>query len=258
METWVRLVAGLLLWTGGSRSKHIFIQTGHNLDLHVSNSQIQTGAFFWKFNDSKNLIRMYSDKSRYTGSEYKDRVEFFPQNLSLILKNLQFSDTGTYTAVASEEKDRILDTFFVTDKDTILDTFFVTVEAPVSAVSLSLDSVSFSSDSCNFIASCAAELYNVSRSFTCDTRRCEEPRPQRHGHAFLDLKLSGDWVVCNHSNHVSWTNDTRDYRQMCWSQTGASVSSVCVVKTAVYCAGLLLMLSAVIAVHVLERRAKQD
>ncbi|KAJ0006090.1 hypothetical protein NQD34_013363 [Periophthalmus magnuspinnatus] len=245
METWVRLVAGLLLWTGGSRSKHIFIQTGHNLELHVSNSQIQTGAFFWKFN-TRNIITMYPDKSSYTGSEYKDRVEFLPQNLSLILKNVQLNDTGTYTAVASKDKDRILDTFFVT------------VEAPVSAVSLSLDSVSFSSDSCNFTASCAAELYNVSRSFTCDTRRCEEPRPQTHGHAFLDLKLSGDWVVCNHSNHVSWTNDTRDYRQMCWSQTGASVLSVCVVKTAVYCAGLLLMLSAVIAVHVLERRAKQD
>uniref|UniRef100_A0A3B3ZM19 Immunoglobulin domain-containing protein n=1 Tax=Periophthalmus magnuspinnatus TaxID=409849 RepID=A0A3B3ZM19_9GOBI len=183
----------------------VILMTGHNLELHVSNSQIQTGAFFWKFNGSRSIITMYPDKSKYTGSEYKDRVEFLTQNLSLILKNVQLNDTGTYTAVASKDKDTILDTFFVTVEDSVKNT---------------LDSVSFSSDSCNFTASCAAELYNVSRSFTCDTRRCEEPRPQTHGHAFLDLKLSGDWVVCNHSNHVSWTNDTRDYRQMCWSQTG--------------------------------------
>ncbi|KAJ0012297.1 hypothetical protein NQD34_013272 [Periophthalmus magnuspinnatus] len=139
----------------GSSSKQIFIQTNHNLELHVSNSQIQTGAFFWKFNTSKNIITMYPDKSKYTGSEYKDRVEFLPQNLSLILKNLQLNDTGCYTAVASK------------DKDSILDTFFITVEAPVTKVNLSLDSVSNSSE-CNFTVSCTTEVYNISRSFTCD------------------------------------------------------------------------------------------
>uniref|UniRef100_A0A3B4B082 Immunoglobulin V-set domain-containing protein n=1 Tax=Periophthalmus magnuspinnatus TaxID=409849 RepID=A0A3B4B082_9GOBI len=205
----------LYIYLTGTISKQIFIQTNHNLELHVSNSQIQTGAFFWKFNGSRSIITMYPDKSKYTGSEYKDRVEFLPQNLSLILKNLQLNDTGCYTAVASK------------DKDSILDTFFITVEGEFKHMSIIITNTEI-----NLISSmlspqphCTTEVYNISRSFTCDTQSCEphpqtpgpteQPHPQTPGPTFLDLKRSKDSIICNHSNHVSWTIVTRNYRELC-------------------------------------------
>ncbi|KAK7944916.1 hypothetical protein WMY93_000644 [Mugilogobius chulae] len=55
---------------------------------------------------------------------------------------------------------------------------------PVSAVSVSVSSVSSSSQSCNFTVICQTEeLYNISSSFTCDNTTCEELRPQHSGHA---------------------------------------------------------------------------
>ncbi|KAK7944915.1 hypothetical protein WMY93_000643 [Mugilogobius chulae] len=139
----------------------------------------------------------------------------------------------------------------------------VRVEAPVSAVSVSVSSVSSSSQSCNFTVICQTEeLYNISSSFTCDRNTCEELRPQHSGHApsgpsSLNVSLSDRSIICNHSNHVSWKNDTENIPQVCFNRDTASeqqgaVLSVCMLKTVLYTVGLLLMLSAVITVHVLD------
>ncbi|XP_055004113.1 SLAM family member 5-like isoform X3 [Boleophthalmus pectinirostris] len=200
------------LITKGSSSQQIFIQTNHDLHLHVPESQIGSDIFYWKFNTTNNIVRLTGDKPTQVLST-EDRVEFFPQNLSLILKNVQLRDTGTYSAVVSGDA-----------KEETIATFEVTVEDPVSPVELSVSSVSNSSESCNFTVSCTTELYNISRSFTCDTHnsRCEEQTPQTPGHtspsghaSSLHLYLSDQSIICNHSNHVSWTNDTRAIQSVC-------------------------------------------
>ncbi|XP_072296519.1 uncharacterized protein [Eucyclogobius newberryi] len=183
-----------------------FIQTNHDLVLHVPETQGNYELFFWKFNTNNNIIKLNGGKTTLF-PKYKDRVKFFQQNFSLILKNVKLNDSGLYSAVKSDEEDETLVMFDVT------------VEAPVSAVCLRLDSVSSSSDSCNFTVICQTELFSLSRSFTCDTPGCEEPRPQHSGHAHsspsLNLTMSNTSIICNHSNHVSWTHAVLDYREEC-------------------------------------------
>ncbi|KAK7944913.1 hypothetical protein WMY93_000641 [Mugilogobius chulae] len=196
--------------TKGLSLQQIFVQTNTDLVLHVPDRPTDFIFFFWKFNTTKNIITLA------TGFTYKDRVEFFPQNHSLLLKNLQLSDTGVYTAVYNDG-----------DEDKTLATYTVTVEAPVSAVSVSVSSVSNSSQSCNFTVICQTEeLYNISSSFTCLNNNCK-PRPQHSGHApsgpsSLNVSLSDRSILCNHSNHVSWKNDTENIPQVCFNRDTGS------------------------------------
>uniref|UniRef100_A0A8C6SJN8 Immunoglobulin subtype domain-containing protein n=1 Tax=Neogobius melanostomus TaxID=47308 RepID=A0A8C6SJN8_9GOBI len=188
----------------GSSSQTRFIQTNRDLLLTVT-EEVQLGEdiFYWKFN-KRSILLLIGQKITKT-TNYKDRVDFFPQNLSLILKNVQLSDSGIYTAEVFRED------------DITLSTYDVRVEAPVSPVLLSVDSVFNSPESCNFTVSCTTELSpSISRSFTCDRRTCEEASPAPSDPApSLHLYLSDVSIICNHSNHVSWRKDTKEKQQVC-------------------------------------------
>uniref|UniRef100_A0A8C6UMH8 Immunoglobulin subtype domain-containing protein n=1 Tax=Neogobius melanostomus TaxID=47308 RepID=A0A8C6UMH8_9GOBI len=177
------------------------IQTNRDLLLTVTEGvQIGEDVFYWKFKNSINIIRLNGDKITIK-EEYKGR--FFKHNLSLILINVQLSDSGIYTAVVSGTKDVILSTY--------------DIRVEVYPVLLSVDSVFNSSESCNFTVSCTIELsLSISRSFTCDRRTCEEASPAPSDPPpSLHLSLSDVSIICNHSNHVSWRNDTKEIQQVC-------------------------------------------
>uniref|UniRef100_A0A8C6SE71 Immunoglobulin subtype domain-containing protein n=1 Tax=Neogobius melanostomus TaxID=47308 RepID=A0A8C6SE71_9GOBI len=134
-------------------------------------------------------------------------VGVFPPNLSLLLKNVQLSDSGIYTAIVSRKT------------DVIVSEYDVIVQAPVSPVLLRVDSVSNSPESCNFTVSCTTDLLSISRSFTCDRRTCEEASPAPSGPAHfgyfsLSLYLSNSSITCNYSNKISWTEDAKDIEQV--------------------------------------------
>uniref|UniRef100_A0A8C6SCF2 Immunoglobulin subtype domain-containing protein n=1 Tax=Neogobius melanostomus TaxID=47308 RepID=A0A8C6SCF2_9GOBI len=188
-------------WTEAEPSQSRFIQTNKDLVLTVAEEVQKGDLFHWKFNDRKNIIRLLSGEVDYF-DDYKNRVEFFKQNLSLILKNVQLSDTGIYTAVVSGNEDKTLSKCDVT--------------VQVSPVLLSVDSVFNSPESCNFTVSCTTELSpSISRSFTCDRHTCEEASPAPSDPApSLHLYLSDVSIICNHSNRVSWRNDTKEIQQV--------------------------------------------
>uniref|UniRef100_A0A8C6SVN3 Immunoglobulin V-set domain-containing protein n=1 Tax=Neogobius melanostomus TaxID=47308 RepID=A0A8C6SVN3_9GOBI len=189
-----------------SRSQTRFIQTNKDLQLTVTEEvQLEEeDEFNWKFKNENNIARVFHSK-QLIFDDYKDRVEFFPEDLSLVLKNVTPSDSGIYTAVLSGNTD-------VTHAK-----YDVRVQDPVSPVLLSLDSVFNSPESCNFNASCTTELSpSISRSFTCDRRTCEEASPAPSDPASsLHLYLSDMLIICNHSNHVSRTEDTKEIREVC-------------------------------------------
>uniref|UniRef100_A0A8C6UPZ1 Immunoglobulin subtype domain-containing protein n=1 Tax=Neogobius melanostomus TaxID=47308 RepID=A0A8C6UPZ1_9GOBI len=163
----------------GSSSQTRFIQTNRDLLLTVTEEvqMRENDIFQWRFNDSKTIIRLFSGKIIPFGN-YRNRVEFFKQNLSLILKNVQLNDSGIYTA-------------------------------EVSGIQGEFKHMT-TSESCNFTVTCRTELSpSISRSFTCDRRTCEEVHPPH-----LD-PLINERITCNHSNQVNWTQDTKNWREIC-------------------------------------------
>ena len=79
----------------------VFVQKGKDLHLDVNKPVDipEADEFRWRVNDTDNVVRLPPDnKTRITDS-YKGRVEFSVQNHSLLLKNVQHSDSGDYTAL---------------------------------------------------------------------------------------------------------------------------------------------------------------
>uniref|UniRef100_A0A8C6UI28 Immunoglobulin subtype domain-containing protein n=1 Tax=Neogobius melanostomus TaxID=47308 RepID=A0A8C6UI28_9GOBI len=187
----------------GSSSQTRFIQTNKDLLLTVTKEdQIGGDVFiFWKFKNDNHIARL-NDNRPFIFPDYDGRVEFLPEDLSLVLKNVQLNDSGIYTAVVSGLQGEFK--------------HMTTV-----------DSVFNSPESCNFTVSCTTELSpSISRSFTCNTKTCEEAHPPTPGPApsdltssvltsSLQLSLTNERIICNHSNQVSWTQDTKNWREIC-------------------------------------------
>lgn len=77
----------------------MFVQTGKDLYLEVKKPvTLKEGSdFMWKVNGSYLIVNFYDGESIRT---YKSmgRAEFFGQNFSLLLKNVQKNDSGDFTA----------------------------------------------------------------------------------------------------------------------------------------------------------------
>ena len=84
----------------------VFVQKGKDLHLDVNNTVDipEFNEFRWRFNDSQSIVRLFPDKKTRIVYPYKGRVGFSVQNHSLILKNVQHSDSGDYTALISGDK----------------------------------------------------------------------------------------------------------------------------------------------------------
>eukprot|EP00064_Thunnus_orientalis_P004887 superscaffoldBa00000463_g4900 len=139
------------------------------------------------------------------------------------------------------------------------------VADPVSPVQLSVNSSSIRTESCNLTVSCSTEHSHISSTFRCDTQTCyqeggEQSEVTSSGSS-LHVYLLNDSIICNHSNQVSWTKDLREIQPLCSSTAGSESLSagiaVCLVRTVVLSVGLVIMVSAVISVHLMEKLKKQ-
>ncbi|KAK7944917.1 hypothetical protein WMY93_000645 [Mugilogobius chulae] len=259
------LLVPSILQVDAAPGTQLLVETGSQVTLDIKHDLNDVYEVTWTFNDlhldtntdikrvdAQMPLATLLDIQNRNDADYKHRVEFSRQNLSLILRKVTFADSGLYSVAVSRKSDETVAMFEVT------------VQAPVSAVSLSVSSVSSRSESCNFTVICQTELFGISCSFTCDNNTCENKHSAHahYGPSSLHLYLSDLSIICNHSNHVNWNQDTDDVRQVCFTNQTApeqqgAVLSVCMLKTVLYTVGLLLMLSAVITVHVLDH-IKQD
>ncbi|XP_030607458.1 uncharacterized protein LOC115795612 [Archocentrus centrarchus] len=132
----------------------------------------------------------------------------------------------------------------------------------LSPVNLTVDSVSNSSDSCKLSVTCSTKYFDINSTFTCDTKTCyKEEGEQREtaewSSVSLHVYLSDGFIICNHSNQVNWTNDMTEIRHFCPQDAGSNSPSdgfsICRIKTVVFSVGLIIMVSAVIGVHVIEK-----
>uniref|UniRef100_A0A7N8XLV1 Immunoglobulin domain-containing protein n=1 Tax=Mastacembelus armatus TaxID=205130 RepID=A0A7N8XLV1_9TELE len=197
-----------LTFTRSMTDDSVFVKQGENVLLSVKEPvTLNDKDFYWKFNKTNNIVK-YSDKLSVR-PKYQGRVEFFVQNQSLLLKNLQQNDTGEYTAVVSEDEDRTVTTHRV----------IVQGRSPVSAVTLTVTS---SSSGCNLTVTCTVVDSHIKKHFRCDNQTCSpEPGegPQVSGSsASINVYVQEGFIICNHSNHVSWEQDRKEIKEVCEPQ----------------------------------------
>ncbi|XP_029561666.1 uncharacterized protein LOC115157500 [Salmo trutta] len=193
-----------------SAETSVFVLKGQDVRLDVqTNVTLQyVDVLYWKFNRSDNVV---NHPPKLTFERYQGRVEFSEGNFSLLLKNLQEGDSGPYTAVVSGEKDSNVAAYLIKVQGR--------VEPPVLAV----DSVSTINATCN--VTCRGQ--NTSVTFSCNSSTCSQVGGESRGAEtstvpLLSVYVAGASIICNHSNQVSWANDTKEIERMCVPNSGKS------------------------------------
>uniref|UniRef100_A0AAZ1XW42 Immunoglobulin V-set domain-containing protein n=1 Tax=Oreochromis aureus TaxID=47969 RepID=A0AAZ1XW42_OREAU len=166
---------------------------------------------------------------------YEGRAEMFGQNYSLLVKNVQHSDSGDYTAVT------------ISGKEQRVAEYKVIVQDSVTPAKLTVDPVSSSSDSCNLTVTCSTVDFNISSSFRCDGKSCShaEEKELKATKIFSSLivYLQQDTIFCNHSNQVSWNQTMKVLKSYCETKTGENkVPSGAIIIAASACVLFLLTL----------------
>ncbi|KAE8290579.1 hypothetical protein D5F01_LYC10165 [Larimichthys crocea] len=209
--------------TGSSAVTPVFVKKGDDLLLNVTNADnIDDDVVVWNFNKKAVLVRFFPDGKPKVSDAYTGRVETSVKKFSVKLKNLQEADSGVYTARVIGEVQQTLDGYNVT------------VQAPVSPVGLTVDSVSSSSDSCNLTVTCSTQDSHISSTLRCDTQTCSQEGGERSevttSGASLHVYLENDSIICNHSNQVSWTKNMMEIQDFCPQHVGSSAVTPVFVK----------------------------
>ncbi|XP_051250259.1 SLAM family member 9-like [Dicentrarchus labrax] len=250
------VILGLLVCTeapGSSAVTPVFVQKGNDVLLNVMKADVIQDVFavVWTFNKKDVLVRFSPGREPTVSPAYTGRVEFSVNDYSLKVKNLQEADSGVYTARVTRDREELAE-------------YNVTVQDAMSPVNLKVDSVSNSSDSCNLTVTCSTQDSHISSTFRCDTKTCRQEGGEQSevttSGASLHVYLVNHSIICNHSNQVSWTKDIEMAEHFCPLHAGSECVSagisVCLVKTVVFSVGLIIMVSAVICVHIMEKLKK--
>ncbi|XP_028988381.1 uncharacterized protein si:cabz01074944.1 [Betta splendens] len=234
-------------YQGSSAVTSLFVKKGSDAWLDVQEAVPERFAYIeWNVNETNLVFFRPGEEPIDTKT-----VEFSNTNYTLKLKNVQETDSGDYTAVVLEaQRKKVAE-------------YKVIVQAPVSPVSLTVDSVSKSSDSCNLTVTCRTQDSHISTTFTCVNQICSEDGDRAKATtsgADLRVYLQNDSINCNHSNHVSrTTNQGAKMQDFCHQASGTLSAGfpLCLVKMVVFSVGLIIMTSAVITVHLKERTMKR-
>ncbi|KAI4791285.1 hypothetical protein KUCAC02_034093, partial [Chaenocephalus aceratus] len=193
---------------GISAGTPVFVLKGEHLHLNVTKA-VDLGEFeyfSWKFHES-NIVKFDSKIKKVFGN-YAERLEFPVNNYSVKLNSLQEADSGVYTAVLERETAEELAKYNVKVQDRV---------SPVNLTVVN-SSVSESSPSCSFTATCSSQDSHINSTFSCDTGTCSQEGGERTEwipDTFLQVQQSSGSIICNHSNHVSWTNTTKRINDVC-------------------------------------------
>ncbi|XP_051980801.1 uncharacterized protein LOC127642131 isoform X2 [Xyrauchen texanus] len=191
---WMLVFLLLIDSTVSSSEDTLFVQTGGSVTLDIQKQELpEFDNLAWMNEKSDNIFRYFP---KYIASEkekphpsYKNRADFNTETFSLTLKNMQKTDSGVYTASASGLSNIIVANHRVSVMDP--------VEAPV-----------LSENICSF--TCKGHNFTISSTYN---NSCFQE--ESSGNYNLRLYCSGDFIICNHSNPVSWMNDTKKVNESC-------------------------------------------
>ncbi|CAI5640396.1 unnamed protein product [Oreochromis niloticus] len=225
----------------------------HGKDLHLNINKTVTldkkTDLFWSFNEANNVAKCVFNNDPVIFDKYEGRAEISGQNYGLLLKNVQHSDSGDYTAVVSGGQ-----------KQSVAE-YKVIVQDPVTPAELTVDPVSNSSDSCNLTVTCSTVGLNISSSFRCDGKICShaEEKDLKATKNFSSLKvyMQQDTIFCNHSNKVSWNQTMKVLKSYCETKTVPSGATIIAASTSVLFF-LTLFITLCVIMKCKSRRGNQE
>ncbi|XP_029499104.1 SLAM family member 5-like isoform X2 [Oncorhynchus nerka] len=193
-----------------SAETSVFVQKGQDVRLNVQTHvtlKKDVDVIFWKFNTLHNVVKY---PAKVTFERYQGRAELIAGDFSLLLKNLQEGDSGLYDAVVSGNNDRNVATYLIKVQER--------VEPPV----LTVDSLSSINGTCNVTVTCRGQ--NISVNSSCNSSTCSQVGESRRAETstvpLLSVYVAGGFIICNHSNQVSWANDTKEIKTICLEKEG--------------------------------------
>ncbi|XP_034063770.1 uncharacterized protein LOC117540925 isoform X2 [Gymnodraco acuticeps] len=203
------VILGLLVCSeaqGISAGTPVFVLKGEDVLLNVTEAVVlgEFDLFVWKCN--KSSIVRFNSKDKKVSANYTGRLEFPVNNYSVKLKNLQEADSGVYSAEVTK------------DSTEELAKYNVKVQDRASLPLFTVSSVSDNSSSCSFTVTCSSQDSHINSTFRCDNQTCSQEGGERSEgipDTFLQVHQSNGLIICNHSNHVSWTNDTKIIKDVC-------------------------------------------
>uniref|UniRef100_A0A671L5K0 Si:ch211-209f23.6 n=1 Tax=Sinocyclocheilus anshuiensis TaxID=1608454 RepID=A0A671L5K0_9TELE len=201
-----------ILETWFSAEISVFVQTGASVQLDIQTQELpEFDDLYWKNYKSENIVKYTSETKRVRlHSSYKDRMDFNNKTFSLTLKNMQKTDSGIYTAIASAESDNNIVTYRVSvigESDFVCR---VQVKRLIYAQSF-------------ILFTCRAHELMIDSSY--QNNRCSPENVTSQINTFI-LDCSEEFIICNHSNPVSWKEDKINTTQLCFNK-GSSVTMFC-------------------------------
>ncbi|XP_035993679.1 uncharacterized protein LOC105916717 [Fundulus heteroclitus] len=185
---------------------HVFVQTGNDLILNLTEAEIPPNSTFWVWQFNGNSLVTFSPPSPPSVEEtHTGRTEVLEKKYNVKLKNLQKSDSGIYTARS------------VLPEDKKLSEYNVTVQDPVSPVDLTVDLTSSTSSSI-FTVTCRAGNSSISSTLRCENQTCGESRGVTTSGSSLHIYQLDKSIICNHRNQVSWSESTKKIQDSCTTQ----------------------------------------
>ncbi|XP_073728394.1 SLAM family member 7 [Misgurnus anguillicaudatus] len=180
----------------------VFVKTGGSIQLETRTQEIPDYyELIWKFGETKNIVTYKDGEIKCTvHNSYKNRVQFDTETYSLTLMNMQKTDSGVYTLIASGTEDIAVCTYNISVMD------------GVDAPDLTVISNWSSSDSCTVNFTCRA--HNLTLHSTYDNNSCSVGVDSLEIFTLI-LNCTEDSIICNHSNPVSWKIETQEVKQLC-------------------------------------------
>ncbi|XP_067309550.1 natural killer cell receptor 2B4 [Pseudorasbora parva] len=195
------LISLLTYNTGFSAEISVFVKTGDSVQLDTQTQELPEFDYLnWRNFKSENIVK-YSNETKTIKklhNSYKDRVDFNTETFSLTLKNMQKTDSGLYRAIASGDSEKTIVTYRVSVID------------PVDTPVLTVNSNWSSPEPCSF--TCKGSNITISSIYNST---CSPEEVTSTDNYILKLNCSDGYIMCNHSNLVSWKTDEKRVNELC-------------------------------------------
>ncbi|XP_035283845.1 uncharacterized protein LOC118232809 [Anguilla anguilla] len=238
------LLVSTLLFSVSRSEESLFVRKGSSVRLGVQGyADLRFNTLSWRFNISTAILEYnYEVKHLILFKSYETRANFYKENFTLLLKNMQERDSGIYTAGISDEEGQLRD----------VASYRLTVQEAPPTPQVGVALLSSAGGFCNVSVNCSAK--DTWASYTCDHAHCTQvENTTLSTEVYIIVTATNEAIYCSSINRVDTKTRSESTKDICAPVTPSPGLSLCALKSVLFSLGLVAMVSAVIAVNARER-----